>query len=533
MALREDQIANSVGFLTHPSVVSRSPQEKSDFLLQKGLSLDEIKEAFKRADAQLGRTSSPTSGAAAGSPAAAAPVAPTVIYQQMPAPEPPWWSSVLAPAALLLSASTGLAYVYKTLVEPQLDPMQPPPLALPNDPLAPPLSQQPPPTQAQQPGGSALSPWQQQQPPPPPQQQQQQQLATYNSSVANSDVQALRKAVEEQSSSIKDLVGSLKDVVTQLQDRAKQPDMMQVMMAMQGSGDIKAELASIKTLLLATHLQGRGGQLQHLTENGVGDMSALPLNLSAVEALTKATSPPPPSATASAQANPEEEKEREDAKRESEAIARGREALAKMNAQCQGDEDMVHACNMLIMFIRNVLKEPHIPRYRRIARSNAGFKKSLEPLEGHLQVLEAVGFEEKGATSLEMSPQYVESLESADGRQWARNVLEDMVTNLDSVIAQRKAPPPAPPRTAPPPAASSSSPVAAAAADQPAYPTPFADVVRMQQQGITPPGIKTIPDKLSEDAPSKSSMQAPPKPWEQRGMRGAHVEMLPDEPTSD
>jgi len=521
MALREDQIANSVGFLTHPSVVSRSPQEKSDFLLQKGLSLDEIKEAFKRADAQLGRTSTGAAPAAAASP-----VAPTVIYQQLPAPEPPWWSSVLAPAALLLSAGTGLAYVYKTLVEPQLDPMQPPPLALTNDPL----SQPPPPSssQQQQPNG-ALPPWQQ----PMPQQQlalPSSAAAAATAAAANGDVQALRKAVEEQSSSIKDLVGSLKDVVTQLQDRAKQPDMLQVMMAMQGSGDIKAELASIKTLLLATHLQGRGGQLQHLTENGVGDMSALPLNLSAVEALTKATSPPPASAmaaaAASAQANPEEEKEREDAKRESEAIARGREALAKMNAQCQGDEDMVHACNMLVMFIRNVLKEPHIPRYRRIARSNAGFKKSLEPLEGHLQVLEAVGFEEKGATSLEMSPQFVESLESADGRQWARNALEDMVTNIDSVIAQRKAPPPAPPKSAPPPSPSPSS------SDQPTYPTPFADVVRMQQQGITPPGIKTIPDKLSEDAPSKSFMQAPPKPWE-RGTRGAHVEILPDEPTSD
>jgi len=52
--LREDQITNSVNFLTHPSVQSRSAQEKTDFLLGKGLSAEEVREAMRRAEAQLG-----------------------------------------------------------------------------------------------------------------------------------------------------------------------------------------------------------------------------------------------------------------------------------------------------------------------------------------------------------------------------------------------------------------------------------------------------------------------------------------------
>ncbi|KAJ2820865.1 hypothetical protein IWW50_004888, partial [Coemansia erecta] len=43
----------------------------------------------------------------------------------------------------------------------------------------------------------------------------------------------------------------------------------------------------------------------------------------------------------------------------------------------------------------------------------------------------------------------------------------------------------------------------------------FAEVVQMIASGKEIPGIRDIPDQLSEEQPSESTLRAPPKPWEQ------------------
>ena len=57
--------------------------------------------------------------------------------------------------------------------------------------------------------------------------------------------------------------------------------------------------------------------------------------------------------------------------------------------------------------------------------------------------------------------------------------------------------------------------------EQAPYPATFGEVLRMAQQGITPPGVKTVPNKISQDSDSllKTAMGAAsmkpsaPKPW--------------------
>ena len=73
--------------------------------------------------------------------------------------------------------------------------------------------------------------------------------------------------------------------------------------------------------------------------------------------------------------------------------------------------------------------------------------------------------------------------------------------NSDSVLA------PSPP--APQPASSPES-----ADPNPAYPTSFADIVAMIQEGRPIPGIKDIPSTVLSDKATKPTVSRRKKPWE-------------------
>lgn len=55
------------------------------------------------------------------------------------------------------------------------------------------------------------------------------------------------------------------------------------------------------------------------------------------------------------------------------------------------------ACDMLSMFIKNVVKHPESQRFRKISTSNANYKTMLGNLIGYQRVLSAVGFVLRGA----------------------------------------------------------------------------------------------------------------------------------------
>ena len=52
--------------------------------------------------------------------------------------------------------------------------------------------------------------------------------------------------------------------------------------------------------------------------------------------------------------------------------------------------------------------------------------------------------------------------------------------------------------------------------ENPSYPLSFGEIMKMTQEGKTPPGIKQIPNNLSTDQASASTGVAPSKPWEQK-----------------
>ena len=369
----------------------------------------------------------------------------------------------------------------------------------------------------------------------------------------------LRRSVEEQNSMIKEVMGSLKDLTTTLKEKKSDDsssnglNLQTVLQAMQASGEVKAELSAIKTLLLATLVNkstGAGTPSASVSGETHPDISQLIAALSSPEkqantpnllqqalSPSKAMSEEPPKPV---ELTPEEI----DEKKRIEGIEKARAALGELVKQCptENDELLSAGCGMMLMFLKNILKDPLNPRYRRVARTNANFKKSLEPLAGYVQVFEALGFDERG-TQLELKSEWVESLEkdTPEASGWAKAVIEDAITNLESVREQRSpyAATPAPSSTAsspakpkvtrweppppvslrqdpiqnpvPPPPHVQSSPAPAAG---PSYPLTLAEVAKMHAEGKRPEGIKDIPDKLSMDEPSKSTMTPPPKPWE-------------------
>ena len=59
--------------------------------------------------------------------------------------------------------------------------------------------------------------------------------------------------------------------------------------------------------------------------------------------------------------------------------------------------EILQGLDVLLMFVRNLARQPHNVRYRRIASSNASFQKLLAPLPRHAGVLAALGFCKQGA----------------------------------------------------------------------------------------------------------------------------------------
>lgn len=75
-------------------------------------------------------------------------------------------------------------------------------------------------------------------------------------------------------------------------------------------------------------------------------------------------------------------------------------AVAAAEVGAGSNTDLSPACELLVMYLTNILKNPSVPRYRRIATTNSSYMKSLLPVELHAaQLLAAVGFVKKAEST--------------------------------------------------------------------------------------------------------------------------------------
>lgn len=91
-------------------------------------------------------------------------------------------------------------------------------------------------------------------------------------------------------------------------------------------------------------------------------------------------------------------------------------------------------CGALIMYLKNILDHPEIPRYRKIITSNQNFKTMLQPLHNHISLLQSVGFIQKTPGSFEWS--WAGSGDTvpveADRVQLLRHAISQLTAKMDS-----------------------------------------------------------------------------------------------------
>jgi PUB domain len=84
----------------------------------------------------------------------------------------------------------------------------------------------------------------------------------------------------------------------------------------------------------------------------------------------------------------------------------------------ESDDAFKKSCGALTMYVRNVLDNPTLPRYRKITTTNVSFKTLVQPLTGYVEVLNAIGFRSSGtgASNFEWTWQSDASLPDAKGK---------------------------------------------------------------------------------------------------------------------
>lgn len=210
-------------------------------------------------------------------------------------------------------------------------------------------------------------------------------------------------------------------------------------------------------------------------------------------------------------------------------LVRSVEMLCAENEQ----ESLDRAKPFFKLYVSNLIKMPDIPRYRRISTSNAGFKNQVAKLRSHEKVLAALGFQMRGIYweyrpngTEEDFKKFVPLLE-------AGLALIDNATFSSVLPSKPPTPPPFTPQSLQPLSSPSSPSVAITASAKEtkddtkqssekvdvspstAPPETLAQVYKMLQSGEKLPGVRDIPDKLSEDPPSSSEgVKTKRKPWE-------------------
>ncbi|ETV64839.1 hypothetical protein H257_18355 [Aphanomyces astaci] len=222
------------------------------------------------------------------------------------------------------------------------------------------------------------------------------------------------------------------------------------------------------------------------------------------------------------------------------------EALRLVEAD-NSTEVIQHAAAVLVMYTKNLVEHPGVPRYRRIAIGNANFKLKIEPLVHYDALLSSIGFDKAGTNYLEWkwhaAPVYNTHVAILKA---AIHAFEHAATSCSLVDSARRHLQSS--REAPPTASSDQEVQTVVPAEHnnlasfldklkpkvdvepttegeattaPTFPPTFSEVAKMVQNGDTVPGIREIEDKLSSDtdkilsaATAAASQQAVvAKPW--------------------
>ncbi|KAF1777320.1 PUB domain [Phytophthora cactorum] len=142
----------------------------------------------------------------------------------------------------------------------------------------------------------------------------------------------------------------------------------------QSIAELKAEISTLKALLLSK-------KTERLTKSNAEtkNQSVLTAGSKTTEAATTSVNPQQLPAVVPQVSKAE----------------RMEKALKKLRIE-NSLEQLKLAAGILSMYVKNLVENPDVPRYRRIAPGNANFKQKIEPLKHHEELLKSIGFETTG-----------------------------------------------------------------------------------------------------------------------------------------
>jgi hypothetical protein len=107
------------------------------------------------------------------------------------------------------------------------------------------------------------------------------------------------------------------------------------------------------------------------------------------------------------------------------------------------DPILTPACELLLMYLTNLIKNPTIPRYRRISTVNAAYAKSLAVLPAHEDILRAIGFSRKADSTVFEYEWYnlsvVDTAEAAENAKAVNSSGASEATQRPATAAEAKA----------------------------------------------------------------------------------------------
>ncbi|ETM01392.1 hypothetical protein L917_02024 [Phytophthora nicotianae] len=199
------------------------------------------------------------------------------------------------------------------------------------------------------------------------------------------ELSSVSSAIQKQTEELSKLSSSLDEKERDLQSKTLLTTQISSALAEQSNAqsiaELKAEISTLKTLLLSKKAENSDESNVKLEKEGNGHtkkQSVTTIGSNNTEAATTSGNSQQPSVV------PQVSK-----------AERMEMALKKLRTE-NSLEQLKLAAGILSMYVKNLVENPDVPRYRRIAPGNANFKQKIEPLKHHEELLQSIGFETTG-----------------------------------------------------------------------------------------------------------------------------------------
>ncbi|KAG6614911.1 Peroxisomal membrane anchor protein (peroxin) [Phytophthora cinnamomi] len=362
MVMREEMVENGLKFLQHPNVQTTPLSERVSFLEGKGMTKEEIQEAIERHQNGGASTSAAVATTAATLPVAqsmqqqlttAAPMMMTAAapmqMMQHRARYPPY-VRVLWTLSSLVGAASILTFLWNYAVQ------------------------------------SGYIPWLRPMPPlleAAKIQEEKEQEAKKDEALL-AELTSVASAIQKQTAELAKLSSSLDEKERDMQSKTLLTAQISSSLAEQSNAqsiaELKAEISTLKALLLSKKTESAGDS----DANESAKEASENLKKSSVSSKTTVSS----STSVSPQPSAHVPKVVSKAERMENAL--------KMLRTENSLEQLKLAAGILSMYVKNLVENPDVPRYRRISPGNANFKQKIEPLKHHEELLKSIGFETAG-----------------------------------------------------------------------------------------------------------------------------------------